>query len=85
MGTYHRAQGAQLSDDLDGWDGGRWEEGPRGRDIGTHIADALQCIAEANTALSSNHTPIKKNKNQSLLSYHVCVVPLLHGFILTPI
>lgn len=36
-----------LMTDLDGWDGGRWEEGPRGRDIGAHIVDALHCIAES--------------------------------------
>ena len=38
-----------LGDDLDWWDGGGWEGGPRGRDIVIHIADSLHCTAETNT------------------------------------
>ena len=41
--------------------GGRWEGGPRGRDISIHIADSLHCTAETNTTLKSNYTSIKKN------------------------
>ena len=42
-----------LCDDLDGWDGRRWEgggrEGPEGGVIGIDIADSLHCTAETNT------------------------------------
>ena len=44
--------GAQLSAFwyLEGWDGGRWEGGPRGRGY-IYIYIQLNCTAETNTAL----------------------------------
>ena len=48
-----------LCDDLEEWDGGR--EVQEGGDMCTHIADGLRCIAETNTTLKSNYTPIKTN------------------------
>ena len=42
---------AENSEKKDGWDGGDGREVREGRDICTHIADSLRCIAETNTTL----------------------------------
>ena len=49
-----------LCDNLDGCDGGWWRKVQEGGDVRIHIADALPCIAEMNTTLPSNYTPMKK-------------------------
>ena len=62
MTTYSIAQGlySKLCGDLNG------KEIQKRGDICIHTADSLGCAVETNTALSSNHIPIKtnlKNKN----------------------
>ena len=47
-----------------GWRGSDGREGQQGRDVCIHIADSLSCTAESNTAVKSNYTPIKINKNE---------------------
>ena len=47
----HRELSSGLSDDLEGWDGGLWEGGSRGRNICILTADSHCCTAETNTPL----------------------------------
>ena len=50
------------------WDGG-WEGGSGGRGyICIYIANSLCCIAETNTILQSNYTPIKKKLKKTTSS-----------------
>ena len=51
-GYCYVTQEAQLSDDLDAWDGGVCgREAQKGEDICTHIAGSLLCTAKTNTTL----------------------------------
>ena len=43
--------------DLDWWDGGALEGGPRGGDVHIQIADSFRCITETSTSSSSNFIP----------------------------
>ena len=57
--------GSVLCDDPEGWDGsGRGAEEKLKREgiICIHIADSLCFIAETNITLSTNYTPIKKER-----------------------
>ena len=62
MGRCHVAQGAQLNGLCwpRGAGSGEWggREVKEGGDRCIHIADSLHCIAETNTTLESNYTPI---------------------------
>ena len=40
-----------LCDDLDGWDGGGWEGGFRGRGLCIHTTDILHFTAETDTTV----------------------------------
>lgn len=46
-----------LSDDLEGWDVGGWEEAQDGGGICIFMTDS-HCMAETNTMLQSNYPPI---------------------------
>ena len=46
-------------DDLEGWDGvGGGREVQEGGDVRDLVADLQRCMAEANTILESNYSPI---------------------------
>ena len=57
--TRHGEFNLVFCDDLEGWDGvGGGREVQEGGDICDLMADSRHCMAEANTILESNYSPI---------------------------